>query len=204
MRVVFDISKMQDFWELCKLTLTSHIKRLYYVVLDRHVFNQMMDSFRRNGWPSEWPRPIADSHWTCLRRAWFYRRLPFFLRFFVFLKIVRRVDLFEPVKFMIISILLLFSWSLNIRQNEFTRLPSFISLSIPMKSIIHNICPLFRLALSILKGGTWKSVENAREKYPLLPVFVHAQWGKSKRKWDSVIKAYVVYLMVYCSLIFFK
>ena len=36
----------------------------------------------------------------------------------VVLKIVRRVDLFEPAKFMIISILLLFSWSLNIRQNE--------------------------------------------------------------------------------------
>ena len=38
------------------------------------------------------------------------------------------------------------------------------------------------------------------EKYP----YVHAQWGKSQRKLDPVIKAHVVYLMVYCSLIFFK
>ena len=63
-----------------------------------------------------------------------------------------------------------------------THIPSYINISIPMKSISYNICPVFRLAFL---SSLLKSVENPREKYPLLPVFVHAWWGKNNRKLET-------------------
>ena len=168
-----------------KIYLDLTHSKAYYAVVDRHVFNQFSKEWLtfRMASTNRWLLQSVFEKSVILKKIGICSEVRS-----VFLKIVCRIWTGQIVSN---SILLLFSWSLNIRKNE---KDSFASIYECMDSneIYCNRCPVFRLAFSVLKGGNWKSVENGRENCPLLPVFVHAQWGKSKRQWDPVIKAHVV------------